>query len=147
MSPKICIDDKEFEIIEEDHENNVEELLKYKISWKIILKIVLIIILVGIVLYFSIIGVFPSDIYIYVILIVCIIGGVILISLDFEEDVNNQTVSAFDCLNCDFQKINSFDDGDFIFKIKGKCPNCDGNLQINKIYSVKFAKKQKKEKK
>ena len=73
MSPKICINDEEVEIIEEEHENNIEELLKYKISWKFILKIVIVLIFVGIVIYFSIIGVFPSDIYIYVILIVCVI--------------------------------------------------------------------------
>jgi hypothetical protein len=28
-----------------------------------------------------------------------------------------------------------------------KCSNCDGNLQIAEIYSVKLAEKQKKEKK
>ena len=147
MSPKIRINEEEIEIIEDDHKNEIEELLKYKISWKIILKIVIVVILVGIVIYFSIIGVFPSDIYIYVIIIVCIIGGAILITVDYEEDVKNQTVSAFDCLKCDFQKINSFENGDFIFKIKGKCPNCDGNLHIAKIYSVKLAEKQKKRKK
>ena len=146
MSPKIYINDKEVEIIEDDHENNIEELLKYKISWKIILKIVIVLIFVGIVIYFSIIGVFPSDIYIYVIVIVCVIGGAILISLDFEEDITNQTISAFNCLKCDFQRNNSYENEDFIFKIKGKCPNCDENLQITKIYSVKLAEKQKEKK-
>ena len=98
MSPKICIDDKEVEIIEDIDENDIEELLKYKISWKTILKIVIITIFLVIVIYFSILGALPSDIYIYVIIILCIIGGVILISLDHEEDVNNQTISALKCL-------------------------------------------------
>ena len=146
MSPKIYINDKEVEIIEDDHENDIEELLKYKISWKFILKIVIVLIFVGIVIYFSIIGVFPSDIYIYVIVIVCVIGGAILISLDFEEDITNQTISALNCLKCDFQRNNSYENEDFIFKIKGKCPNCDENLQITKIYSVKLAEKQKEKK-
>ena len=146
MSPKICIDDKEVEMIEEVNENDIEELLKYKISWKTILKIVIVLIFVGTVIYFSIIGVFPSDIYIYVIVIVCVIGGAILISLDFEEDITNQTISAFNCLKCDFQRNNSYENEDFIFKIKGKCPNCDENLQITKIYSVKLAEKQKEKK-
>ena len=147
MSPKICIDDKEFEIIEEVNENDIEELLKYKISWKTILKIVIVIIFVVIVVYFSIIGVFPSDIYIYVIIILCVIGGAILISLDHEEDVNLQTVSTLKCLKCDFQKINSYSNGDYIFKTMEKCPNCDENLQIAEIYSVKLVKELKEEKK
>ena len=147
MSPKICIDDKEVEIIEDDHENDIEELLKYKISWKFILKIVIVLIFVGIVIIFSIIGIFPSDIYIYVIVFVCIIGGVIIISLDFKEEITNQTISASNCLKCDFQRNNSYENEDFIFKIKGKCPNCDENLQIAEIYSVKLVEKLKEEKK
>ena len=147
MSPKICINDKEVEIIEDINENDIEELLKYKISWKTILKIVIVIIFVVIVAYFSIIGVFPSDIYIYVIVILCIIGGAILISLDHEEDVNLQTVSSLKCLKCDFQKIKSYNNGDYIFKNAEKCPNCDGDLQISEIYSVKLVEELKEEKK
>jgi hypothetical protein len=147
MSPKIYIDDKEVEIIEDVDENDIEELLKSKISWKNILKIVILIIFVVVVVYFSVSGVFPSDFYIYVIVFLCIVGGAILISLDHEEDVNKQTVSSLKCLKCDFQRINSYNNGDYIFKIMEKCSNCDGNLQIAEIYSVKLAEKQKKEKK
>lgn len=147
MSPKICIDDKEVEMIEDANENDIEELLKYKISWKTILKILIAIIFLVIVIYYSIIGVFPSDLFIYVIVILCIIGGVILISLDHEDDVIKQTVSSLKCLKCDFQRINSYDNGDYIFKIMKKCPNCDGNLQIAEIYSVKLVEELKEEKK
>jgi len=147
MSPKICIDDKEVEIIEEVNKNDIEELLKYKISWKTILKIVIVIVFLVIVVYFSIIGVFPSDIYIYVIVILCIVGGIVLISLDHEEDVIQQTVSTLKCLKCDFQRINSYEDGDHIFKMMKKCPNCDGNLQIAEIYSVKLKEELEEEKK
>ncbi len=147
MSPKICIDDKEVEIIEEIDENDIEELLKYKISWKTILKIVILTIFVVIVVYFSIIGAFPSDIYIYVIIILCIIGGAILISLDHEEDAIKHTVSTLKCLKCDFQRVSSYNNGDYIFKTMEKCPNCDGNLQIAEIYSVKLVKELKAEKK
>ena len=147
MSPKIRINDKEVEIIEEVKENDIEELLKYKVSWKTILKIVIILILVGVVIYFVIIQVFPSDVFIYILVIVCIIGGIILISLEHEDDVDRQTVSALACQNCDFQTINSYNKGDYIFKNIGKCSNCKGNLQIAQIYSVKLAKRQKEEKK
>ena len=69
MSPKIFIDDKEVEIIEDVDENDIEELLKSKISRKNILKIVILIIFVVVVVYFSVSGVFPSDLYIYVIIL------------------------------------------------------------------------------
>jgi len=147
MSPKILINDKEVEIVEEVNEDDIEELLKYKISWKTVLKIVIILILVGVVLYYVIIGVFPSDVFIYVLVLLCIIGGIILISLEHEDDVDRQTVSALECPNCDFQMINSYEKGDYIFKNMGKCSNCEGNLQIAEIYSVKLAKKQKEEEK
>ncbi|MHA1776000.1 MAG: hypothetical protein DRO88_09100 [Promethearchaeia archaeon] len=143
MSPKIRIDEQEIEIIEEDYEKELNELLKYKISWKTILKIIILTILAAIAIYFIVIDIFPSDAYIYSLVIVCIIGGIVLISLEHEDDTERLTISILQCQNCDFQTIKAYDKGDYVFKNKGKCSNCERNLQITGIYSVKLAKKQK----
>ncbi len=146
MNPKIRLNDEEIKIIEEDEEKDLEKQLNYKITWEIIFKVIFVTMIVAVVVYYSIMGAFPSDIYVYILLIVFIIGGAILISLDFEEEVYNQTISVLTCRSCSFQKINSFSDGDYIFKMKGNCPNCDGHIQITEIYSIKLKEKIKEEK-
>jgi hypothetical protein len=139
MNPKILIDELEIDIVEEDDEKALEELLDDSISWKQILKAVIAIILVGTAMYYSIIGVFPSDLFVYILLIVCVIAGVLLISFEREEEDSRQTVSCVKCSKCDFQSINSYEDGDYLFKVKGKCKNCYESLSIIEIYSVKLA--------
>jgi Na+(H+)/acetate symporter ActP len=140
------IDDEEVEMIEEIDESDIEERLKFKISWRSVLKVVFVLIIAGVIIYYIVLGGFPSELYVYIVLIVCIIGGAVLISFEFKEEDTRQTVSTLKCLKCGFQKINSFTEGDYVFKMKGKCPECDENLQIVEIYSVNLAGKLKEEK-
>ena len=146
MNPKILIDEEEIEIVEEDDEKTLEELLNDSISWKQILKGGIAVFLVGIVIYYAIIGVFPSDLFVYILAIVCIIVGALLISFESEEEDNRQTISSLECSKCGFHKNNSYDDGDYIFKVKGKCENCDESLSIVEIYTVKLTEKKKEQK-
>jgi hypothetical protein len=146
-NPIICIDGEEVEIIEENDEKDIDDLLKFKISWKTILKVVIALVVLGIILYYSIIGNFPSEIYVYVIFFVCLIGEAVLLSLEIENEISLQTISTIKCQKCSFKKISRFVDGDFIFKVKDKCPNCEENLKITEIYSVKLAESRNEEKK
>ena len=69
-----------------------------------------------------------------------------MISLESEEDVNRQTISSLKCSKCDVKQFLSYADGDYIFKVKEKCPKCNENLQITEIYSVKLAEQSKEKK-
>ena len=72
-----------------------------------------------------------------------------LISIDDEDEDNKMTISVLTCRNCSFKKMHRFADGDFVYQLKGKCPECDGDLQITEIYAVKLAEEleEKEEKK
>ncbi len=139
MNPKMLISGEEVEVLEDEGEQTIDEMMKFKISWKNILKVVIILIILAIVVYYSIIGVFPSDIFVYIVLIVCIVGGALLIGIGTEEEENNKTISSLNCSECSYTEINWFDDGDYVFKIKKKCPNCTKDLQIANIHSIKLA--------
>lgn len=147
MSPKLRIDDEDVDIIEEDHEDSLKKILKSQISWLKILRAILIFTIGGTIIYFIVVGNFPSDIFVYIFLFVCIVAAAVLISIDDEDEDNKQTISVLKCLNCSFQKNHWFVDGDFIFQLKGKCPDCDGDLQITAIYSVNLAEERDEEKK
>ena len=138
MSPKLRIDDEDVEIIEDDHEDALKKVLKFKISWLKILRVILILFIAGTIIYFIVAGGFPSDIFVYVLLFVCIVGAAVLIAIDDEDEDNKLTLSVLKCRNCSDQKIQRFADGDFVFQLKGKCSKCDGDLQIIEIYSVKL---------
>ena len=139
MNPKMLISGEEVEVLDVEGEQSIEERLKFKISWKSILKVVIILIILAIVVLYSIKGEFPSEIFVYVILIVCVIGGALLIGLGTEDEENNKTISFLNCSGCGYQEVNWFDDGDFVFKIKKKCPSCTEELQVAKIHSIKLA--------
>ncbi|MHA1618860.1 MAG: hypothetical protein ACTSVZ_06220 [Promethearchaeota archaeon] len=146
MSPKLRIDNEDVEIIEEDHEDALKKVINPTLSWKKVFKVIFILVIAGIMIYYIIKGGFPSDVFVYALFFICIIGAAFLISLGDEDDDITLTISVLNCLNCNVQKTNRFVDGDSVFQMKGKCQNCDGDLQITEIYSVKLAKELKKKK-
>ncbi|MHA1611856.1 MAG: hypothetical protein ACTSYU_07380, partial [Promethearchaeota archaeon] len=137
---------EEFEDFEEDDEFDVEKFLKFNPSWKFVLKIAFVIIVIGSLIYFSIVGDLFSDLYAYILLIVCIIGGAFILSLEMEEEEVRQTISTLWCRKCELQKIIRYEDEDFVFKIKGNCPSCGETMHIKEIYTVKVRDKKKKKK-
>lgn len=146
MSPTLRIDDEDIEIIEENHEADLKKVLKFKISWLKVLRWILILVIAGTIIYIIVGGDLPSDIFVYLLLIACIIGAAVLIAIDDEDEDNKLTISVQKCLKCNVQTTHRFVGGDFVFQLKGKCPDCDGDLQINEIYSVKL-KEEMEEKK
>ena len=137
---------EEIEDFEEDEDFDVEKLLKSNLSWKFLLKIGFVLIVVGSIIYFSIVGDLFSDIYAYIFLIVSIVGGALILSLEMEEEEIRQTISKLRCQKCGIQRINRYEEEDYVFKFKVNCPNCTGKMQIAEIYSVKLINKKKKKK-
>ena len=71
-----------------------------------------------------------------------------------EEDSLRKTLSVLNCENeeCGTRKVRDYEDGDFVFKTGGICPECNSNSNIIEIYSIKLKpdseqKKQKKKEK
>jgi len=131
----------------QEEEEDIEDILKHKISWMGILK--------G-----SIVGLFTVTAYIIITYFpLWSILGIVLILLSVllmlpqlpDRDSLRQTKSVLNCENkeCGTRKVRDYEDGDFVFKTGGICPKCNSNFKITEIYSIKLKpeKQQKKEKK
>ncbi|MHA1727746.1 MAG: hypothetical protein ACTSWY_03330 [Promethearchaeota archaeon] len=128
-------------IDEEDEE--IEDLLKRKISWKVILKGTLAFILMGSA--YMLIQ-FSSDWMFFGILIMCLASS-LMVPSQKEKRVIRQTLSFLKCDKCSIQQVKDYEEGDFIFKEAGICPKCGNSLKISLIYSVKLKEKEEKKKK
>jgi len=122
-------------------EEEDEDFLNKKRSSKSILKSILtfILIIIGVILlaygnasgltYLFWIGIF----------IMCV-GSAFLNVRRKPKEPKLQTLCILRCELCNFTKVQDFKEGDYVFKIDGKCSKCDGSMKINDIYSIKLKK-------
>jgi len=45
-----------------------------------------------------------------------------------------KTFTLLKCQNCDYKKEREFKEGDYVGKVEGECPQCEGPLVIYAIY-------------
>ena len=76
-------------------------------------------------------------------LLLCIASS-LMIPMENKNKVIKQTLTSSKCDKCSQLVISDYKDGDFVFKNSGKCPNCDGNLKVIEIYSVKLKPQKEK---
>jgi hypothetical protein len=128
-------------------EEDDEDVLKKGISLKNVLKNIILIVLIIVGALFIYLGGGQDSITNFFIGFSLICFGSTLIQIQKQKpEPTMQTLSILKCLGCDFTQVRNYQSGDYVFKIEEKCNNCNEQLQISQIYSVKLKKKAKKKK-
>ena len=52
----------------------------------------------------------------------------------------SRTVSVIKCQKCQYTEVRDFQKGDYMYKIVGKCKDCQGDMYIRSIYAVPIQK-------
>jgi hypothetical protein len=52
----------------------------------------------------------------------------------------SRTVSVIKCDKCQYTEVRDFQKGDYMYKVLGKCKDCQGNIYIRSIYTVPIQK-------
>jgi hypothetical protein len=52
----------------------------------------------------------------------------------------SRTVSVIKCQKCQYTEVRDFQKGDYMYKIVGKCKDCQGDMYIRSIYTVPIQK-------
>ena len=129
----------------DDEEEDVEKILKRRISWKAVLKGILGFLLLG--GGFVLIQIAQSSeninytYFVSGIFLMCMASSV-LVQVPKKKKEVRHTIWVLKCQKCGFERVNDYTDGDFVFKDTGiKCPNCEGTFKIQKVYSLKLKSK------
>jgi len=122
-------------------EEEDEDFLNKKKSKKSIIKSILIFILIIIGVIILVLGnVFGVTYLFWVgVSIMCIASFFLNVKKRPKEPLT-QTLCVLRCDLCDYTKVQDYEEGDFVFKVAGKCSKCDGSMKINDIYTVKIKK-------
>ena len=130
-------------------EEDDEAILNKGIKLKSVLKtlfVILLIVLGALTIY---IGIIPGDqlLNFFIGFILICVGTTIIQYPSEPSEPIKQTLTILTCSICGITKVRNFIQGDFVYKQLENCEKCNGLMQINQIYSVKFKKQTKKEKK
>jgi hypothetical protein len=52
----------------------------------------------------------------------------------------SRTVSVIKCQKCQYTEVRDFQKGDYMYKVVGKCKDCQGDTYIRSIYTVPIQK-------
>ena len=52
----------------------------------------------------------------------------------------SRTVSVIKCEKCQYTEVRDFQKGDYMYKVVGKCKDCQGDMYIRSIYTVPIQK-------
>ncbi len=122
-------------------EEEDEDFLNKKRSIKSILKSILLffLIITGVII-LAVGNVLGLTYLFWIGIIIVCMGSVFLNVRRKPKEPLLQTLCILRCEICDFTKVQDYIEGDFVFKIHGKCSKCDGSMKINDIYSIKLKK-------
>jgi hypothetical protein len=128
-------------MIEEEDE---EEELKKGVSWKKIVKniIVIALLILGVLIMYGGIDLGLDSTYTNFfigIMLICFASFIIQYKKE-DEDPIRQTLTVLQCDKCDITEVRDYEEGDFVYRKVGECPECQGELSISKIYAVKLKK-------
>ncbi len=131
----------------DEEEEDVEKILKRKISWKKVLKGILGFILLGggfvLIQLSQASGSINPTYFILAIFLICMSSSV-LVQIPKKTKEVRHTISVLQCQKCGVERVNDYKDGDYVFKDTGiSCPNCDSTFKILKVYSLKLKSKGK----
>jgi len=130
-------------------EEDDEEILTRRVSLKTVLKSLFVILLIGLGAIIIYIGIFPGDQVLNFFIgfaLICFGTSIVQYETQPEEPIR-QTLTILKCMECGLKEVRNYSQGDFVYKIIGNCIKCNNSMQIEQIYSIKFKKQDKKEKK
>ncbi|MFX1258939.1 MAG: hypothetical protein ACFFAN_13865 [Promethearchaeota archaeon] len=122
-----------------EDEDDDEEILKKGITFKSALKHFLVILLIlggALIMYLG-----PSTElwtnFALGIMLICL-GSMLMQFQKQPPEPLRQTLTILICSVCGLTKVRHYETGDYIFKKKDKCNECDDFMEIKQIYSVKL---------
>ncbi len=135
-------------MIDQDEED-VEKLLKRKISWKSIIKGVLgLILLVGGVLLIEYFRRTQNSTYMLLGIVLLCMGSSVMVPIPQKKNELRHTISILKCDNCGSERVQDYKEGDFVFKdTEITCRDCSSTYLIHNVYSVKLKSKARKKSK
>jgi hypothetical protein len=133
----------------DDEEEDVEKLLKRRISWKALLKGIVGFLLLGGAFVLITISQTSEGInttyFLLGIMLMCLSSSV-LVPIPTKKTELRHTISILKCESCGIERVRDYQDGDYVYKDTDlSCPNCEGRYKIHSVYSLKL--KQKKSRK
>jgi thiol:disulfide interchange protein len=126
----------------DEEEEDVEKLLKRRISWKNMLKGILGLILLGGA--FALITIAQqgggiNTLYLmFGILLMCMASSVMMPNRKKKKDLRH-TISVLQCEKCGTKRVHDYKEGDFVYKQTNiPCEQCHTNYKIIEVYSLKL---------
>jgi hypothetical protein len=131
----------------DEEEEDIEKLLKRRISWKSLLKGIFgLLFLGGAILLIQFSQTADGVNYTFFLLgitLMCMASTIMVPIPKKEKDVRH-TISILKCEKCGSERVQDYKDGDFVHKdSKIACKNCDGHYKIQQVYSLKLKPKAK----
>ena len=124
-------------------EEDVEKLLKRKISWKAVLKGILGLLLLGGA--FFLITTFQNtqdSTYLILGIVLMCMASSILVPIPQKKNELRHTLTILKCDQCGSERVQDYKEGDFVFKDTGiPCRDCNSTYKILNVYSVKLKPK------
>jgi len=135
-------------IMIDEEEENVEDLLKRKISWKAVLKGLLGLILLGGA--FTLITISQQGeginitYFMFGVVLLCMASSIMVPKPKKKKELRH-TVSIHRCDKCGEKRVHDYKEGDFVHKDSGiVCEKCAGTYKIFEVYSIKLKPRSKK---
>lgn len=131
----------------DEEEEDVDKLLKRKISWKGVLKAILGFTLIGgsvFLIQISQQGEEINTTYLMLGIVLMCMASTVMVPIPRKKKDVRHTVSVLECEICDSKRVHDYANGDFVYKNTGiSCTNCDGQYKILRVYSLKLKSKGK----
>lgn len=131
----------------DEEEEDVDKLLKRKISWKGVLKAILGFILIGgsvFLIQISQRGEEINTTYFMLGIVLMCMASTVMVPVPRKKKEIRHTVSILECEKCGSKRVHDYTDGDFVYKSTGiPCINCDGQYKILRVFSLKLKTKGK----
>ena len=135
----------------DEEEEDVEKLLKGKISWKAVFKGIFGFLLMGGAFVLITISQQGEEMnvtyFIFGIVLLCMASSIMVPVPKKKKDLRH-TVSVLKCEKCGNERVHDYKEGDFVFKDTGIiCDKCSLKYKILKVYSIKLKPQGKKKNK
>jgi len=132
----------------DEEEDDVENLLKRKISWKAILKGFFGLIMLGgavLLIQFSRSEEGINYTYFFLAITLMCVASSIMVPIPERKKEVRHTISLLKCEKCGSLRVQDYMDGDFVYKdTETPCKQCSGNYKIHEVYSLKLKSTGKK---
>ena len=126
----------------DEEEENIEKLLKRKISWKNLLKGILGFILLGCAFLLITLAQQGEEVnttyFMFGIVLICLGSSIMMPNRKKKKELRH-TISILQCEECGNKRVQDYRDGDFVFKkTDSQCEKCKNQFKIIEVNSVKL---------